>query len=445
MRSPRRAWLTAAAKALARARRPAPAHPARDVPAPPPAELIDFLRRIGVALCRAGALTTRIHDEMAGLATAYGVPNVYFFVVPTGVFVRIGAGVDATVDFAPAELDTLRLDQIGWLYDLIAEARTHRMPPADGVARLAEILAAPPRFPGWVRACGHTMLTVGLGLVLNADPTALPGYLVLGTVVAVLRLLAERLPALAPVLPVVASILVTAVVYRLGDLLVDTYPTQLLIPSLVTFLPGAALTLGAAEIVTGSIIAGSSRLVAGMYSLLLLAFGILAGARLAGFPGVTITGTGSLGWWAPWVGVLVFGIGQYLNSSGPTRSLPWLLGTLYLVWTAQFLAGQVDVLFGAFVGGLAVVPIAYLAERHHGPPAQVMFLSTFWLLVPGALGLAGVSELFGANSGNGPADVLDALLSVVAISLGTLAGFGFVQSTRNAARRLADPTWSSDA
>lgn len=405
----------------------APVEPA--APPPPPAELIDFLRQVGVALVQAGDVASRIGDEMAALAEAYGVPDVHFFVVPTGVFVRIGGKVASAVDFAPAELDTLRLDQISGLYDLIEEAKATRMPPAEGVARLAEIREAPPRIPAWLRVVGHSMLTAGLGLVLNADPRAMLGYLVLGAFVGVLRLAADRIRVLSLALPVVAAISVTALVYKFGHILVETHPTQLLIPSLVTFLPGAALTLGAAELATGSIIGGSSRLVSGMYVLLLLAFGILVGAELAGFPGAPSTRGGAvLGWWAPWVGVFVFGIGQYLNSSAPAKSLPWLLLTLYVAWSAQWLGALVDGVFGAFAGGLAVVPVASAAQRHHGPPAQVVFLPTFWLLVPGALGLTGVSELVGAAGGNGLTDLFEALASVIAIALGALVGFSLTQS-----------------
>jgi uncharacterized membrane protein YjjP (DUF1212 family) len=411
------------------ARSPAPTILAEpDTPPPPPAELIDFLRQLGVALVQAGDVASRIGDEMAALADAYGVPDVHFFVVPTGVFVRIGDKVASTVDFAPAELDTLRLDQISALYDLIEEARATRMPPAEGVVRLAEIRSAPPRVPAWLRVVGHSMLTAGLGLVLNADPRAMLGYLVLGGYVGVLRLAADRIRVLSLALPVVAAISVTALVYKFGHVLVEAHPTQLLIPSLVTFLPGAALTLGAAELATGSIIGGSSRLVSGMYVLLLLAFGILVGAELAGFPGAPTARGGALGWWAPWVGVLVFGIGQYLNSSAPAKSLPWLLLTLYVAWTAQWVGSLVDGVFGAFAGGLAVVPVAAAAQRHHGPPAQVVFLPTFWLLVPGALGLTGVSELVGAAGGRGLTDLFEALLSVIAIALGALVGFSLTQS-----------------
>jgi uncharacterized membrane protein YjjB (DUF3815 family) len=106
--------------------------------------------------------------------------------------------------------------------------------------------------------------------------------------------------------------------------------------------------------------------------------------------------------------------------------------TLYLAWTAQFLGGRVDGVLGAFAGGVVVVLVARFAQRHHGPPAQVAFLPTFWLLVPGALSLTGVSELVGLGSG-GLTDLFNAVISIVAIALGVLVGSSL---SRSVARHL---------
>ena len=49
-----------------------------------------------------------------------------------------------------------------------------------------------------------------------------------------------------------------------------------------------------------------------------LAFGIVAGAELAGLPSETVIEdevAGPLGWWAPWLGVLVFGFAVALYFS----------------------------------------------------------------------------------------------------------------------------------
>ena len=55
-----------------------------------------------------------------------------------------------------------------------------------------------------------------------------------------------------------------------------------------------------------------------------------------------------------------------------------------------------------FVGALAMTPVAYVvATRPTGPPATVTFLPAFWLLVPGALGLIGVTEIATENDVRG--------------------------------------------
>jgi hypothetical protein len=52
----------------------------------------------------------------------------------------------------------------------------------------------------------------------------------------------------------------------------------------------------------------------------------------------------------------------------------------------------------------------------------VTFLPAFWLLVPGAAGLIGVTEIVGANSTLGTADFSEAISAVIEISLGVLIG-----------------------
>lgn len=85
---------------------------------------------------------------------------------------------------------------------------------------------------------------------------------------------------------------------------------------------------------------------------------------------------------------LIFGIGVWIFFSGP--SLFWLCVVLYAAWLGQFVRNEI---FGgyvsAFSGALVMTPGAYAVERQAGgPPALVTFLPAFWLLVPGARGLA---------------------------------------------------------
>jgi uncharacterized membrane protein YjjB (DUF3815 family) len=96
---------------------------------------------------------------------------------------------------------------------------------------------------------------------------------------------------------------------------------------------------------------------------------------------------------------------------------------LYVAYGAQVLG---DIFFGgvlsAFVGALAMTPVAALVARQRtGPAAFVSFLPAFWLLVPGSLGLVGVATILDGDSA-GLNTLLTTASTMVAIALGTLAG-----------------------
>lgn len=408
-----------------------PLTPAEDpepapVAVPPPEAALELLRHLGITLSRAGDATERVTQILAEVAAVYDVSGVTFFVVPTGVFVRIDTAGSNRMDFEAGTSEPLRLDQVDALYRLIDDIR-HGLVDADtATGRLQELVTSRPRFGGVVRVVATGILTVGLGLMLSPTASALPALLFIGFLVGGLTWWAEREPLLLLVLPVVAATLVTSVVFHWVAPALDSPPLEIVIPSLVTFLPGAALTMATVELSTGDMLAGSSRLVYGLERLLVLTFGIAMGVELAGVPPLSGRTAAVLGGWAPWVGVLVFGVGQFIASSAPRRTLGWLLAVLYIGYGVQAISGRfVGPLGASFLAAAVVLPVCYaIQSRRSGPPVPVTFLPTFWLLVPGALGLHGVAQIVGADQVAGLGDFLDALLSIVAIAVGVVVGSG---------------------
>lgn len=400
--------------------------PVSSEPPPPPQELIAFLRAVGTALIRAGESVADVQDAVNRLGTHYGFTTVHTFAVPTGVFVRAGRAPDSVIDFAPVQGPNLRFDQIDRLYRFLDELYVHPVSPHEGAAELAEIDAMKPRYGLWPRLLGYVVMTMGLGLLTLPNTMALAGYAVLGAFVGALReaaQLAGRVMSLA--LPVLAAVLVTAIAYRYSGPLLGEDPTKLLIPPLLAFLPGSALTMGTIELATGSILSGASRLVYGLNVLVLLAFGIAIGHQLVtAHPLGKDASVDALGAWAAWAGVVLLGLGYVLNYSASLRTLPWLLLVLCIAKIGQELAGGLaGPLFGAFAGGVALPLATRLIERNrHAPPAQVVFLPGFWMLVPGSLGLTGVGLLLVDRKSGGLDTTATALLTVVAVALGVLVG-----------------------
>src|SRR4029079_9421254 len=131
-------------------------------------------------------------------------------------------------------------------------------------------------------------------------------------------------------------------------------------------------------------------------------FGIAVGALLAGVSldeAITNEAKNTLGDWAPWVGVIVFGCGAFVHFSGPRGSLGWLLLVVISAWLGQQVGGHlVNDKLGAFFGALVAHPVATCAATSAaGPPSLATFLPAFWLLVPGAVGLIGMAEFVGSD------------------------------------------------
>jgi uncharacterized membrane protein YjjB (DUF3815 family) len=182
------------------------------------------------------------------------------------------------------------------------------------------------------------------------------------------------------------------------------------------------------ELAYGDMVSGSSRLITGMVQLVLLAFGLTAGALLVGYSSENLTDGASdavAAPWAliaPWAGVIIFWIGAYLTFSAPRNSLWWMLLVLLFAFTAQQLAGG---LFGkeisGFFGTLVATPLGYLIyKQFKGPPSMVTFLPSFWLLVPGALGLLTINRLF--RDPSRVDGLISVALTLASIALGTLVG-----------------------
>lgn len=363
-----------------------------------------------------------VEAELRRMGRVLGVPDVQCAGTPTGVWVALGSDEAAGFHAVGAPL---RFDQVAGVSAVVHGVLIGRLGPDAAVAALEAALSAPPRVPRWAAAAGLLAVGGGLALILQPAWVNVLAAVLCSILVAALVELASRSALATTLLPVVAAFCVGCAIFLAAEADLLEGPLRTLLASVAVLLPGALIVTGMSELAAGAMVAGTARLVFGGVQLLLFTFGVLAAIRVVGVaPGeLANVRVDELGPWAPWAGMALVGVGVALNLSAPAGVLPWMLGLLAVTFLVQT-AGQegYNAPAGAFAGGVvAALGAAVIARLPGGPPALVIFLPAFWLLVPGSLGLLGTTQL-AADTGDGFATVTGAVAVIVAIALGVLLG-----------------------
>ncbi len=408
------------------------------------AALQQFLLHLGSALTAAGEAVNEVQDHLQAAAVAYGATKARFVVLPTFLVVALDPSQPATLEPTSQLGGVLRLDQTSDLFDILRRATRAEIDPAEGSRQVLEVMARPSRYRSLFLLVGHMILTVGICLILQPTWSDVALAAVFGLLVGALSRFGTRWTPAQTLLPVAAAFLVSALTFLLANRGWANANLRTMVPPLITFRPGAALTMSVIELSAAQMVSGASRLVSGALQLVLLAFGIVTAAEAFGLPSADIlvdNPQNLIGWWAPWLGVLVFGIGVAIFYSAPRGSLPGLFLVLLVAFVGQqvgsaLLGGYV----GGFIGALAMTIVARLVERtRFGPPALVSFLPGFWLLVPGALGLIGLTEYIASGPVLGVQNFLGTLGAMVAIAVGVLCGYLLVDAVKPLYRHAVRP------
>ena len=230
--------------------------------APDTATLLEFMFRLGQAYLACGEQTAKVELILRRTASAYGMRKSRVVAFPTAVFISIHDEAGERVTLAECEPQTLRLDQIAYVYALGEAAQKAEVAPGEGLQRLSAILAQKARFGAVGIVVGHTILTVGLAIVLMSTVANLAAAAVLGFIVGAVKLSNRGRALLAVPLPVIAAALVSALVFLAVRYGLPVDPLHALVPPLVTFLPGGMLALGMVELAYGDMVSGASRLIA---------------------------------------------------------------------------------------------------------------------------------------------------------------------------------------
>lgn len=383
------------------------------------------LEAVGEAMLDAGYSVTGVRSTMEDIAAVNGVPATEIVVFPTALFVSAREAGEVRTGAVSTGSTPLRLNQIDALDDVIREARTRPLDPDDITARVRAMRVLPPPYSPSQRVAAYVLLSGGLAVLLGGSWAGVAVAAALGGVAGFVLLKTENIQRQYEALVTVGlAFAVSTIVFTLTQIGLDPGVLAALIAPLVILLPGGLLTTGVVELATGQMMAGAGRLAAGTMQLILLAAGVVAGASVVGVPRLELDQSQNpLGPAGPWIAVALYGVGIVIHQCGRPRSTAWILLVLYVAYGAQVVA---DLFFGgvlsAMLGAFAMTPVAYLvSQQRSGPAAFASFLPAFWLLVPGSLGLVGVTSILDGDSA-GLNTLVTTGSTMVSIMLGILAG-----------------------
>ncbi|MEV8268292.1 threonine/serine exporter family protein [Microbacterium sp. NPDC076911] len=396
--------------------------------------VVDAMAAMGQAMVDSGYSVGMVRTAIVEIAAVNGHPEAEVIVLPTALMLTLDDDGRAITRVVSAGDSTFLLHQVAAVDALVQRARVQQGAAsqlADDVARIR--LMSPP-FTHLQRVVAYSALSAGISVLLGASWLGVLLAVLLGVAVGLLLLFAEQVPNSYRVLVnVAAAFAVGVVVLLVARTSADIGVVATAIAPLVILLPGGLLTTAVIELATGHIMSGAARAAAGAMRLLLLAVGMVAAAALIGVPSFTLDGDASgMNSLAPWIAVAVFGIGISVYQCADRSSILWILLVLYVAYGAQVLG---DIFFGgvlsALIGAVAMVPVAVaVARQRTGPPAIVSFLPAFWLLVPGALGLAGVAAVLGGDS-SGVDTIVTTVATMISIALGVLIGLALTNIPRH--------------
>ncbi len=202
-------------------------------------------------------------------------------------------------------------------------------------------------------------------------------------------------------------------------------PLRTLLPPLAVLLPGALIVTATTELAAGDMVAGASRLVYGLAQVQLFTLGILLARALFAVPGEDLRNVrvDELGWVAAPLGIVLIIIGIGLLESPPPRLLIWIGLVLVLTFAAAAIGQQASgATLGAFLGALTATLGSHLVEAVAPRlPRLVVFLPSFWLLVPGSLGVLAAAQV-AVDPSQAASTAIGVLGVVTGMALGLLLG-----------------------
>ncbi len=393
---------------------------------------IGFVLALARALHRYGTPADRLEAGLQRVCTQLGL-RAEVFTTPTAIIMSFGQAHElrsSLMRVEGGEMDMGKLQRVDALADAVA---AHHVDPAEGIAKLDEIIAGPSRFGRALSMLSHGVTAGSFAVFFGGS---LEDVLLAGAIGLLLGLLAQVLRRSTDqnrVFELVGSAFTAFAAGAVSSFVESITPSVVTIAALVILLPGLALSVAMTELATRNLIAGTARLMSAVIVLLELAIGVAIGERLAGALFVVHQAAPApLPEWANWVALAASSVAVAILVQAQVRAFGWIVNACFVAYVgarfgSEWLGGQLGALVGAFALGMLANLYARLLDR----PAQVVSVPAVLVLVPGGMGFRGIHALFDRDTLTGVETVFAMFVVATAIAAGLLIANALVSARRS--------------
>lgn len=378
--------------------------------------------RLGRAFLEIGMPAHRIEAAMHIVARKLGLGGE-FFTTPTAFFAALGDGTRQRTLMVRAHPGQVSLARLSDLSEIIEGLDADRLSVRQAADRVEALLARPVRWPGWVEALAFGLYSTSVACLFRANWHEIACAGGIGVLVGLMgAIVARREPAARVFEPFGAAVAAFAATL-LASRLPGVSPVLITLAGIIVLVPGLGFTLSIRELATGQLVSGASRMAGALAVFLTLTFGVALGSflghALVEVPGLP-RGVAAPGW-TRYAALVSAALAFVVLFRARPRDAGWILlaGVLGVEGgeVGRALLGQQ---LGPFLGGLAVGLGGNLFSRLGGRPAATIQFPGLILLVPGSIGLSGLTTMAQADFMAGVQTAFTATMIGVALITGLL-------------------------
>ena len=385
-----------------------------------------FIIRLGKALHKFGTPAYRLEVHLQNIATFLELQGC-FVITPTSLTFVLSEDYENqeynhVERVIPGDLD---LGSLARTDELVDELLSGQRTLTEAIERLDDIVNKPNPYGRFLTFLAFGASSGAFAMLMHTSWNDVLWSALLGLIVYLFVLWSERSARVTEMLEPIAAMTMALLTSAITLIDPSINPALVILSSIISFIPGLALTLGLSELAARNLISGTARIMDGLMSLFKLYFGGVLGLALGKLmwgevdfvmPAITPI-------WTAWVAVTVLSFSLVILFKARKKDAPWGIISGYIAYSASIWGSTyLGISLGAFVGAFALGLYSNVFSRIMNLPSSIVKLLGLVVLVPGSKVYIGLNN---AVSGQNTFNAIDVGSQTFLIFMSLVAGLIF--------------------